>query len=84
LNYTILIERSAQKDLSKIPQHNRDSIISEIRNLSINPRPQGSKKLVNRDAWRIRVGDYRIIYEINDEKLIILVVALGHRKDIYR
>jgi mRNA interferase RelE/StbE len=48
------------------------------------PRPSGTKKLTGRDAWRIHVGDYRVIYEIHAGRLLILVVDLGHRRDIYR
>jgi mRNA interferase RelE/StbE len=48
------------------------------------PRPQGCSKLTGRDAWRIRVGDYRIIYEIFDDRRVVIVVVVGHRKDAYR
>jgi mRNA interferase RelE/StbE len=51
--------------------------------LAINPRPQGYKKLKGRDSYRIRIGDYRVLYDIFDNKLIIDVITLGHRKDIY-
>ena len=84
MNYTIRIERPAQKALSRIPQPYQDIIIDAIRNLSGEPRPHGTRKLSGRDAWRIRVGDYRIIYEIEDSQRSILVVTLGHRKEIYR
>jgi mRNA interferase RelE/StbE len=84
LSYKILIERPAQKDLSKIPQQYQNRIIKAIQSLAKNPRPAGSKKLSGRDAWRIRVSNYRVIYEIHDDRLIILVVVIGHRKDIYR
>jgi mRNA interferase RelE/StbE len=84
LNYQLFIERSAQKNLAKIQPNDRERIIVAIRNLADNPRPAGSKKLTGRNAWRIRIGDYRVIYEIEDNKLIILVVDVGHRKEIYR
>jgi mRNA interferase RelE/StbE len=84
LNYKIFIEKSAQKDLSKIPLQHQNRIITAIQLLAKNPRPAGSKKLSGRDAWRIRIGTYRVIYEILDDRLIILVVVIGHRKDIYR
>ncbi len=82
--YKIFIERSAQKSLSKIPNPNRNRIIESISGLSTIPRPQGAKKLTGRDAWRIRVGNYRIIYEIHDDKVIILIVKIGHRRDVYK
>jgi len=84
LSYTILIEKSAQKDLSKSPQQDQNRIIKAIKNLSKNPHPSGSKKLSGREAWRIRVGTYRVIYEIHEDKQIVLVVVIGHRKEIYR
>jgi len=84
LIYQIFIEKSAQKSLSKIPSPHQGHIINKISKLSAQPRPIGAMKLSGREAWRIRVGSYRVIYEINDDKLTILVVTLGHRKDIYR
>ena len=76
MNYTIRIER--------IPQPYQDDIIDAIHNLATSPRPHGTRKLSGKDAWRIRVGDYRIIYEIDDNKLNILITTLGNRKEIYR
>jgi mRNA interferase RelE/StbE len=84
LTYSIFIEKSAQKDLAKIPRKDQNRIIKSIEELSRNPRPAQSKKLTGRDAWRIRVGDYRVIYEIYDIRLLILIVVIGHRKDIYK
>ena len=82
--YAISIKRSAQKSLENIPLHQRTSIIDKIRTLSENPRQPGCKKLTGREAWRIRIGVYRVIYEINDNELLVLVVAVGHRREIYR
>jgi len=84
LTYIVFIEKSAQKDLAKIPRKDQNRIIKSIEELSRNPRPVKSKKLIGRDAWRIRVGNYRVIYEIHDEKLLILIVVIGHRKNIYK
>jgi len=84
LSYTIHIEQSAQKNLSKIPSQEQNRIIKAIQNLSKNPLPSGSKKLSGRDAWRIRIGTYRVIYEIHEDKLVVLVVVIGHRKEAYR
>ncbi|MFH1075227.1 MAG: type II toxin-antitoxin system RelE/ParE family toxin [Pseudomonadota bacterium] len=84
MKYKLSIERSAQKGLSKMPHREQDRIIAAIQNLADNPRPPNAKKLTGRDAWRMRIGDYRVIYEIYDDTLIVLVVHLGHRKDIYR
>ncbi len=84
MKYKLLIERAAQKGLSKISHREQDRIIAAIQNLTDNPRPSNVKKLTGRDAWRMRVGNYRVIYEIHDDTLIVLVVHIGHRKDIYR
>jgi mRNA interferase RelE/StbE len=84
MTYSVLIRKSAQKVLSRIPSSFRDRIIEAIGSLATTPRPHGAKKLSGRDAWRIRVADYRIIYEIHDERLVILVVAIGHRGNVYR
>ena len=84
MKYEVLIEKAALKELSKIPPKEQSRIITTIKSLSKEPRPIGVKKLTGREAWRIRVGNYRIIYEIQDNKLVILVVHIGHRKNIYR
>lgn len=84
MKYSIEILRSAQKNLGKINQSDQSRIISAIHNLSHNPRPHGAGKLSGRPVWRIRVGTYRIIYEIHDDKVLIVVVAIGHRRDIYK
>ena len=84
MTYRLLIEKAAQRALTDIPQLDQDRIISAIRGLTANPRPQKVRKLSGRDAWRIRVGYYRIIYEINDDRLVVLVIRVGHRRDVYR
>jgi mRNA interferase RelE/StbE len=84
MSYSVSILRSARKTLGSFPTTVQDRIITAIRHLAINPRPSGVKKLSGRDAWRIRVGDYRIIYEISHADLVVLVVDIGHRKEIYR
>jgi mRNA interferase RelE/StbE len=83
MKYTISIKRSAQKSLADLPNKTYEKVKSAILELSDNPRPHGSSKLTNRDGWRIRIGDYRVIYEINDKEVTILVLAIGHRGDIY-
>ena len=84
MTYALLIERRAQRSLSRIAVQDRERISDAIRRLAEEPRPHGVKKLSGRDAWRIRVGDYRILYEIQDECLFILVIDVGHRREIYR
>jgi mRNA interferase RelE/StbE len=84
MSYSIFIEKSAQKSLSRIVPPFQDRIIRAIHGLATAPRPTGVKKLSGRDAWRIRIGDYRVVYEIHDDRLVVLVVAMGHRWGIYR
>lgn len=81
--YKVRVERKAQKNLSKIPDPFYSKIKTAILDLGNDPRPTGCKKLKGRDGYRIRVADYRIIYEIQDSILLVDVIDLGHRKDIY-
>lgn len=82
--YNIILERRAIKALEKISEPNYSNIKKAIYSLAENPRPKGCKKLKGREAYRIREANYRIIYEIFDDLLLIDVVNLGHRKDIYK
>ena len=82
--YKVNIRRKAQKQLAKIPTNDYKKVKQAIMDLEHDPRPPGSQKLKGRPGWRIRQGDYRVIYEIQDDKLIVLVLEVGDRKDIYR
>ena len=82
--YSINIKRSAQKSLAGIVQPHRSKIIEQIQHLAENPRPVTCKKLTGRKAWRIRIGAYRVIYEINDNQLVVLVVNIAHRSKVYK
>ncbi|MEI6707613.1 MAG: type II toxin-antitoxin system RelE/ParE family toxin [Methylococcales bacterium] len=83
--YDIIIKPSAEKSFAKLPKAQQIKIINAIENLAINPRPQGFKKLKSTaELYRIRVGDYRVIYSIDNNVLIITVVKIGHRKEIYK
>ncbi len=81
--YKVRVERKAQKKLSKIPEPYYSNLKTAILDLGNNPRPQGYKKLKGRDGYRIRVANYRIIYEIQDSVLLVDVIDLGHRKDVH-
>ena len=81
--YKIILSKQAQKTLDKFSDIIAEPIFNAIAALAQNPRPKGVKKLKGRDGYRIRVGNYRIIYDIFDNELIIDIIALGHRKDIY-
>jgi mRNA interferase RelE/StbE len=77
--------RSAIKDLRGIDRQWLPKIISAIESLSENPRPSGCKKLVGSEhTYRIRISDYRVIYDIQDHKLVVYVVRIRHRRDVYR
>ena len=84
MKFTIQIKRNAQKSLANIPAKEQKSIIEAICQLAEIPLPSGCKKLKGKEAWRIRIGNYRVIYEIENNMLSIFVIEIGHRKDIYR
>ena len=84
MSYSLFILRHAQKELSKIPNDIYERIKEAIIDLSENPHPSGSQKLRGRDGWRIRIGDYRIIYEIDEGHESITILHIGHRRDVYR
>ena len=82
-DYTIVLSKKAQKQLDKLSDDIAASIFETISGLENNPRPPGYIKLKGREGYRIRVGNYRVIYDIYDTELIVDVITLGHRKDIY-
>jgi mRNA interferase RelE/StbE len=84
LRYELLIERRAQKQLARIAQPDLERIVTAVRGLAENPRPTGVKKLAGREAWRICIGDYRVIYELRDQTLVVLVISIRQRRDAYR
>ena len=83
-NYVIVLSKKARKILDNLSDNIAQPIHDAIIALEENPRPIGYKKLKNRNAYRIRTGNCRIIYEIIDNKLIIQIITIGHRKDIYK
>lgn len=82
--YRIEIKKSAVKEIEHLPRRDMKAVLDEIASLAENPRPQGSQKLSGQDKYRIRCGDYRILYSIEDDVLIVFIVKVGHRKDVYR
>ena len=82
--YEILLSSTAIHDYKRIPDNDLEKINRAIDSLEKNPRPQGYKKLQNRNSYRIRTGNYRIIYEIIDKELIILVIRIRQRGDVYK
>ncbi len=83
-NYSLVFKKSVAKDLRKIPNNDVERILKCINLLCENPRTDGCIKLSNQERYRIRQGNYRIIYEIRDLELIILVVKVAHRSEVYR
>lgn len=83
MTYSVTFSKQALKKLDKVSEPYYSNIKSAIQNLSENPRPHGYKKLKNRDSFRIRVGTYRVIYDIFDAELVVYVITIGHRKDVY-
>ena len=82
-SFRIVIKKSAAKEIERIEKKDRIRIIEKIRSLASDPRQFGSKKLSGQEKYRIRQGDYRILYQVIDDELIINVVKVGHRRDIY-
>lgn len=81
---SVVIKRSAAKEIERIPLRDRRRVIAKIRGLADDPRPVGCEKLSSEDKYRIRQGDYRILYEIADRELIVTVVKIGNRREVYR
>ena len=83
--YRLLIKPSAVKDIEAIPlKRDRQRVVERISKLAEDPRPSGSEKISGQDKYRVRQGRYRILYVIEDQDLIVQVVKVGHRKDVYR
>jgi mRNA interferase RelE/StbE len=82
--YELFFKKSVWKELKKIPNVDLKKILSRIEELGINPRPTGCEKLTGHGLYRIRQGNYRIVYSIQDNELTVWVIKVGHRKDVYR
>lgn len=85
MTYRIEVAPGAIRQLRKLEPSARRRVQAAIELLAEQPRPSGAKKLVGGDSeWRVRTGDYRVVYEVRDDVLLVLVVAIGHRRDIYQ
>jgi mRNA interferase RelE/StbE len=82
--YRVVFRKSVARDLRPIPNRDLRKILATIESLSEEPRPSGIEKLSGQDRYRIRQGNYRIIYEISDQEVVVVVVKVGHRKDVYQ
>ena len=84
MKYRVEIKRSAQKEIRLLPKNVLHRVLAKIKTLADNPKPSGCKKIVgSENTWRIRVGNYRIVYNIFDEVLVVEVITVRHRKDAY-
>ena len=83
-NYKIVIKQSVAKDLRPIPNKDVKRILQRIEQLAQDPRPPGSEKLSGEEKYRVRQGNYRILYRIEDEILTVFIVKIGHRRDVYQ
>lgn len=83
-SYSVVIRRSAGKDIEALPTADRRRVVARIQALATDPRPVGCEKLSGEEKYRLRQGDYRILYEITDRELIVTVVKVGNRRDVYR
>ncbi len=83
-NYKIFIKSSAAKELKRLSKKDVQRITSKIQSLSKEPRPHGFEKLSSQERYRIRQGNYRIIYSIEDDKLIVYVFKIAHRRGVYK
>ena len=81
--YSVGVERRAQKQIARLSTVMQDRVETALQALAEEPRPPGCRRLTNRGGWRIRVGDYRIIYEVDDQ-LTVTILLIGHRRDVYR
>ena len=83
-SYDLLIKRSAAKELETLPLKDRRRIATRIQALAGDPRPPASEKLSGDEKYRVRQGDYRVLYQIDDEGETVTVVRIAHRRDVYR
>jgi mRNA interferase RelE/StbE len=82
--YEIRLKGSAAKELEDVPRKDRAKIVAKIQALATNPRPAGSEKLTAAECYRIRHGNYRVLYEINDHAIVVTVIRVAHRREVYR
>lgn len=84
-SYSVEVTRTAEKQLRRIAKRDRSRVLDAIEALGTKPRPEGARKLQGyEDIYRVRVGKYRIVYEVIDDRVVVIVLKVGHRKDIYR
>ena len=82
--YTVTLTRSAEKELDRLPAQLHTRLTRKLLALEANPRPTGVQKLHGEDRYRIRIGDYRVLYLIDDDSKTVAIIAVGHRREVYR
>ena len=82
--FEVEIKRSAEKELDALPPATRDRIAKRLLTLEQDARPRGAKRLHAREGYRLRVGDYRVLYTVDDDSQLVTIHAVGHRRDVYR
>ncbi len=83
--YEVYLERSAENDLKRLPTSTLDRIVHQIKTLARNPRPSGCRKITgSKNDWRIRIGDYRVLYEIVEKARVLRIMRVRHRREAYR
>jgi mRNA interferase RelE/StbE len=83
--FTVILLPAAQKSFDRLSRDIQRRIVAKLGELEASPRPFGVKRMFGgSDLWRVRVGDYRIVYEVRDRQLVVAVIRLGHRRDVYR
>lgn len=83
-SYRLLIKPSAAKELEALPTKDRKRVAVKIQRLSSEPRPPGTEKLSGQEKYRLRQGDYRVLYAVDDDEAAVVIVKIGHRRDVYR
>ncbi|MBI3781320.1 MAG: type II toxin-antitoxin system RelE/ParE family toxin [candidate division NC10 bacterium] len=84
MKYTIEIKRSAEREMTRLPDLIHSRVSEKILALEVEPRPSGSRKLEGGEGYRLRVGDYRVLYTIDDQKQRVLIYSIAHRREAYR
>ena len=82
--YTVYIKRSAEKELDRLPTPAFERMTRAILKLERDPRPRGSRKLRGVHDYRIRIGEYRVLYSVHDDRSVVEIIAVGHRREVYR
>lgn len=83
-SYRLEVARSAERDLRRMVAGDRQRVIAAVQALGAEPRPQGCQKMTDREEYRIRVGDYRVMYTIDDRARVVIIYRAAHRRDVYR